>query len=176
VGDFLYDLIGARRAGMRALLVQRYDEAWRQWTDLFLPHMTDLVDVLERPRPLLPWEYTHLDPAWLERAWTIRAILPGASPWVGQVAERAAALGVGTLVVPGNLLLQVSQWRNWPGLSCEWLGQSLVLVCRGVLGARYPFLEILEGEEGTVSLPSDPNEVAPVLDASLSRLEGGQRL
>lgn len=172
VGDFLYDLIGARRAGMRALLVQRYDEGWRQWTDLSLPRMTDLVDVLETPRSLLPWEYAHLDPVWLERAWTIRGILPGASPCVGQVAERAAALGVGTLVVPGNFLLQASQWQNWSGLSCEWLGQPLVRVCRGVLGARYPFLEILEGEEGTVLLPPDPDEVAAVFDAHVSRLEG----
>jgi len=172
VGDFLYDLIGARRAGMRALLVQRYDEDWCQWADLSLPRMTDLVDFLERPLPLLPWEYAHLDPEQLQKNWEIRGVLPGASPRVGEVAERAAALGVGTLVVSGNLLLQASQWQNWSGLSCEWLGQPLVRVCHGVLGARFPFLEILEGEEGTVLLPSDPDDVAAVLDAYLSRLEG----
>ena len=43
VGDFLYDLQGARRAGMRAVLVQRENPEWGAWADVMYPKMTDLV-------------------------------------------------------------------------------------------------------------------------------------
>jgi haloacid dehalogenase superfamily, subfamily IA, variant 1 with third motif having Dx(3-4)D or Dx(3-4)E len=34
VGDFVYDLVGARRAGMRAVLVQRPEAEWKHWADV----------------------------------------------------------------------------------------------------------------------------------------------
>ena len=43
VGDFLYDLQGARRAGMRAVLVQRENPEWGAWADVMYPKMTELV-------------------------------------------------------------------------------------------------------------------------------------
>ncbi len=60
VGDFLYDLQGARRSGMRAVLVQRDEPEWTAWSDVAYPKMTDFVADLDDPKPITPWEYREI--------------------------------------------------------------------------------------------------------------------
>jgi HAD superfamily hydrolase (TIGR01509 family) len=83
VGDFLYDLYGARRAGMRAVLVERHEEEWVRWADAGFERLTDLVASLGMPEPLIPWEYKNLvqsrGEGWLKKAWKLELSVSGAS-------------------------------------------------------------------------------------------------
>ncbi len=150
VGDFLYDLIGARRAGMRAVLVQRVEPSWLDWVDVAYPALTDLVDSLLEPEPLVPWEYRDLvnerGRRWLERAWPLSIALAASDPSPGQHALEVAALGVGRLVVSPEARLSPVQWRAFPFCDRVWMGESLAMTLRHLLNQRYPLVSVVEGE------------------------------
>lgn len=150
VGDFFYDLVGARRAGMRAVLVQRVETDWLEWADVAYPALTDLVDSLLEPEPLVPWEYRDLvrerGRRWLEKAWSVTVPLSGDDPSLDRRALEVAALGVGRLMVPEGATMTVSQWRSCSSWEPLWMGQDLLRALRHLLGGRYPFLEVLAGD------------------------------
>ena len=142
VGDFIYDLYGARRAGMRAVLVERCNPDWERWADASYGHLADLVASLGAPEPLVPWEYRELERergrGWLERAWEIEAALPETSPEILSVALAAAGLGVGGLRVDSKAKLSLEQWEETPFLPLSLVDRPLLSVLAQVLGERYP--------------------------------------
>lgn len=162
VGDFLYDLYGARRAGMRAVLVERHEDKWLRWADAVFNRLADLVASLGMPEPLIPWEYGDLvnsrGEEWLREAWKLEVFVPGEEPEAFHVALRAAALGVGCLVVPPYERISLDQWVVTPFLPREWTGRFLVEGLGRFLGERYPQIEIRSGREG-LALPGRPEEI-----------------
>lgn len=161
VGDFLYDLYGARRAGMRAVLVERHEEEWLRWADAGFERLTDLVASLGMPEPLIPWEYRNLVQSrgeeWLKKAWKLEVCISGEEPEAFHVALRAASLGVGCLVVPPYERISLEQWDATPFLSRDWTGRFLMEGLGRFLGERYPQIEIRPGKEG-FALPGRPEE------------------
>jgi HAD superfamily hydrolase (TIGR01549 family) len=58
VGDYIYDMIGARRAGMRGVLVrEKIETDWTQWLEYSCRSMRELLDEFESPGETTPWEY-----------------------------------------------------------------------------------------------------------------------
>ncbi|MBP5212814.1 MAG: HAD family phosphatase, partial [Pyramidobacter sp.] len=57
IGDFLYELIGARRAGARCVLVNRADAECESYADATFATMRDLFAAFAANRPFVPWEY-----------------------------------------------------------------------------------------------------------------------
>ena len=167
VGDFLYDILGARRAGMRAVLVERGPESWSSWADVALPRVKDLVESLRAPEPLVPWEYASLDPRWLQGAWALEGCLPEDSPLLGGVVEQSCALGVGTLGVSSEKTLSPEQWRAWGGLSPELMGCPLDEVVRRVCAGRYPLVTVGAPTPRALALPEDPEGVFSILKEAL---------
>ena len=152
VGDFVYDLIGARRAGMRAVLVERPRVEWQHWADAIYPTMNDFLKSLNSPAPLVPWEYSSLEKqkgkGWLEKAWKLSVQIPDDMPDICNYCEEVARLGVGTLLCTPSVKFSVQQWRIWPGLAPSFLDIDQVSVIQKTLKQRYPLVTVKEGSEG----------------------------
>ncbi len=163
VGDFIYDFVGARRAGMRALLVQRQEPAWEEWIDRACPTVEKLVWELEHPRPWVPWEYRPLvdrkGEAWLESAWSLRVRVPPSCCDPARFVNSAASLGIGHFIVPPGLFLTIPLWRESLPLSREWVGQPLHESIGVFLRERFPLTVAEEGADG-VELPEEGMEEA----------------
>ncbi len=152
VGDFIYDFVGARRAGMRALLVQREESAWLEWVDHACPTVISLLRELESPSPWIPWEYRSLaerkGSAWLEKAWELKVQVPSDCPDTAGFVYRAASLGIGHFLVEPGLSLSVSRWRNSLPLGREWLGEPLSAALSAFLSERFPLAVVSQGLGG----------------------------
>lgn len=148
VGDFVYDLLGARRAAMRAVLVQRPEAEWKHWADVDYDKLADFVTSLKAPKPLVPWEYASFAAQKgveaLATAAATEKNLSGADPFVlHEVTEKA---GGGTILFrldDRSAALSIEQWRNSPGLEPSWLDQPLSAVINHVLAGRYPLAQLL---------------------------------
>lgn len=163
VGDFIYDHIGARRAGMRALLVQRWEPSWLDWIDQACPTVAALLEELDSPRPWVPWEYRDLasrkGTSWMEAAWVLKVQVPAGSPDPARFVRAAASLGIGHFLVEPGLALSVSRWEESPALGREWLGQPLYESLEAYLAGRFPLAVVSEGVGGLV-LPETGMEEA----------------
>ena len=152
VGDFIYDFVGARRAGMRALLVQREEPAWLDWIDQACPTVRDLLQELEFPTPWVPWEYRSLvglrGRSWLESAWPLQVQVPLACPDPARFVHEAASLGIGHFLVEPGLNLSVPRWQESLPLGREWLGQPLFESLEAFLAGRFPLAVVSEGVGG----------------------------
>ena len=168
VGDFVNDILGARRAGMRAVLVERGPEPWSAWADVAFPRVMDLVASLGDPEPLHPWEYAALDSQWLRNAWRLEGVLSPGTPLLGAVVEQACALGLGTLGVPPNSTLSPEQWRSWRGLPPEVMGCPLEDVVRRICAERYPLVTVRPAGASSLELPENPEEIYPRLRRALA--------
>lgn len=159
VGDFLYDLIGARRAGMRSVLVQRMDEGWLDWIEVAYPAVADFVRSLKEPEPLTPWEYRSLEVKkgreWLKKCFRLTVQIPRDVRKPCSWAVTAAALGVGGIAVPEDLRLEASHWLNDPYFEMVDLWQPLPQTLERFLKSRFPMIEVVEGGDGFL-LPADP--------------------
>lgn len=158
VGDFLYDLIGARRAGMRSVLVQRMEEEWLDWTEAAYPTLIGFVKALEEPEPLTPWEYRPLEAKkgreWLKKCFSLTVKPPRDVRKPCSWAVTAAALGVGCIAVPGDLRLEASHWLNDPYFEIENLWQPLSQILERFLKKRFPMIGVKEGSDA-IPLPGD---------------------
>jgi len=172
VGDFLYDLQGARRAKMRAILVERKGEAWVHWADAEFESVNSLVEALRKPTPLVPWEYRKLveqkGERWLRIAWQMALSLPVEAPKVFDVAYEAAKLGVGSLVVKENVQISLEQWASSRLLTLNWVEKPLLEGLNFFLKERFPQLNIRYGDDA-VTLPSDPEDMEPFLEEKILR-------
>ena len=142
LGDFIFDLYGAVRARMRAVLVERAVPEWMKWADASFDRLTGFVRSLGCPEPMVPREYRVLEAEkgrkWLESAWTLDAGLPGSAREVVHVAMKAASLGVGGLHVEERARLSLEQWECAPYLSISRVDRPLGEVLAEVVGERYP--------------------------------------
>ena len=153
VGDFLYDLQGARRAGMRAVLVQREEPDWEAWADAVYPKMTDLVADLDDPKPFIPWEYREIfakrGEKWLNAAYQLTLELPdNTSPTFDCWLVRAAALCVGTIKVINDFVLGPTEWKSNQSFEPYFMGLTISTIAKKYLASRYPLVTVTTEGEG----------------------------
>ena len=153
VGDFLYDLQGARRAGMRAVFVERDEPEWDVWADAVYPRMTDLLVDLEDPKPLIPWEYREIHSKrgdkWLNAAYELSLELPDTtSPTFDCWLVRAAALCVGTITISNDFVLGPTEWKNNQSFEPYFMGLTMSSIAKKYLASRYPMVTVATEGEG----------------------------
>lgn len=169
VGDFLYDLQGARRAGMRAVLVQRENPEWSAWADVMYPKMTDLVAELRGLKPLVPWEYREIyakkSERWLVNASALTFAFPDApSPTVDCWLARAAALGVGKIFIKPDRMLTPDDWKKNPSLDTAFMGLPLHEAARRFLAPRFPLVEVVTECEEPLNAPKNSLDLQRYLE------------
>ncbi|GAB6280708.1 MAG: HAD family hydrolase [Thermovirga sp.] len=162
IGDFVYDLHGAKRAGMRAVLVERVVPEWQRWADVSFDHLEQLVRSLYCPEALVPGEYRDLvackGRVWLEKAWALDVLLPGSAPGVFKIAHEAARLGVGNLRVSGSARLSLEQWEDACFLPISMVDRPLLESLAQVVAERFPQVSFSR-DDSEHSLPEDPSLV-----------------
>jgi HAD superfamily hydrolase (TIGR01549 family) len=157
VGDFVFDLVGARRAGMRAVLVQRPEAVWKYWADVSFDRLAQFVESLNAPEPLVPWEYAALaaeiGKEGLKKAAEKELDISASDPRVLPFLLKKAAEGTVLFRLDDPLAaLTPEQWVNMPGLAPSWLDQPIVKVAEYLLNNRFPLAKVLfeEDRAGTI--------------------------
>ena len=165
VGDFLYDLMGARRGRMRAVLVQRDEPSWLSWADLAFVTLEEFVDFLSNDEPACPWEYRHIhSSSELQRRWNYSFALPEDAENPGLLAFGAANWGCSALGVSSEEHLSPAQWMSWHGLEASFLGKPLVEALEASLRSRFPFLVLRQPSERDRTLPRKVEELPAFLE------------
>lgn len=182
IGDLLYDMMGARRAAMRGIIVNKdIDPAWEPWIELSFKDMPSLLSALETGEAYMPWEYKMMieDAAagsieeterLLAYASSIASPLPS-DPSIDLFAWviGAASCGLGALDVPDQPL-SVDMWRASPGIPARLMGESLQVVIADILRDRFPLLKINSFDDKVyMTLPSERSEIVPYLLSSMRR-------
>lgn len=160
VGDFIYDIQCARRAGMRAVLVQRENSEWDSWSDVSYPLLTDLLRVMDSPEPLAPWEYREIyakrGAKWLEAASKLVFSVPDStSPTLDCWLLRTAALGIGAIAIPDDIIFTASDWKNSPSFPTSAMGLPLCDVVKEFFASRYPMIKVIGDTENAVKAPKN---------------------
>ncbi len=169
VGDFVYDLVGARRAGMRAILVQRPGAEWSFWADASFDTLIDFVEMLKAKTPLQPWEYKNLllrsacgvD---LESLSRFALTVESSRADILNVCMKHAAKGILNFHIEGDGTLTPEQWFLFPGLSPIWLDRPLREVLQHLLDSRYPLAGLLDDIDGYTELIPDAKGISEGFD------------
>ena len=160
VGDFVYDMLGARRAALRCVLVERDHAEWSQLADVAYPTLRDFLSALKTPSPLVPWEYRGLGE---ERLRTVNRYL-WRLPDSGALRQalRLARRGAVHLSVSKDARLRVEDWEgsNLPPCLIE---RPLSEVLREALLPRWPCLRIV-----TEPFSNEPAPRAPLVPIAAS--------
>lgn len=160
VGDFIYDMMCARRAGMRGALVRRnIGETWRPWLECSYPDMSGLLEDLRSPREIVPWEYREtardLGTQFLRFAAGLTLAVPEQpAPSLDRWLAEAARIGVGCLSVPSGTL-SPDAWKASPSLDPAYMGLTLEEAARVFLEVRFPFVKVASESPDAISAPSD---------------------
>ena len=171
VGDFLYDIVGARRASMRAILVRRANEPWREWADIACNEVFELVDILKNPLPLVPWEYQPVVKQrglrWLEKAFSLTVRLPKEDFF--ETIVRLASWGIGGFSVPDGKL-EADLWRRFPLLEPKFLWEPLDKAVEGFLKARFPLACVITDDEAKniLVLSGNPGQDLTLVEEQIS--------
>jgi hypothetical protein len=161
IGDYIYDMMGARRAGMRGVLVRAArGGGWDEWLECAYSDMSELYDELLAPTDMIPWEYQDTAERYgadfLKRVHRLfltlpRHPLPTLDAWIA----RAASLGVGGFVI-GDEIFTPSMWKENPSLDVACVGLPLRETITRFIRDRWPFASVACGE----------SEICPPADAS----------
>ncbi|NLX75434.1 MAG: HAD family hydrolase [Synergistaceae bacterium] len=152
IGDFLYDLQCARRAGVRAVLVQRDEPEWEEWADVSFPTLLDFIKDFEDPTPIVPWEYREIHAKrgdkWMNSAKELILTLPEkVSPNLDCWLCRAAALGIDAIHVPSDAIFSVTDWKESQSFSPKYMGRPMSEVIQHFLATRYPMVRVVTAPE-----------------------------
>ncbi|MDR1875405.1 MAG: HAD hydrolase-like protein [Synergistaceae bacterium] len=145
VGDFIYDLLGARRAAIRAVLVQREKMEWTHLADVAWPTVREFVESLVHPSPLIPWEYHDLaekhGTEHLEAAARNVYRLNGAD---GTFRRALALAGLGALrfAVSEDAKLGINDWKD-SSLPAQAIDMPLSVLLQDVMTTRWPCVRIV---------------------------------
>ncbi|MDR1580184.1 MAG: HAD family hydrolase [Synergistaceae bacterium] len=151
IGDYIYDMMGARRAGMRGVLVRAVrGGGWDEWLECAYSDMNGLYDELLDPTDMIPWEYQEAAERhgrdFLNRVHRLFLPLPRhPSPTLDTWAARAASIGVGGFVV-GDEIFTPNMWKENPSLDIACIGLSLRETINRFTRDRWPFASSRAGE------------------------------
>ena len=148
VGDFIYDLLGARRAAIRSVLVQRDGVEWANLADIAYPTVKEFVKSLSSPEPLVPWEYHDLVQERGTDYFTnvARRIYRMGNTATFSQALELARMGVIHLSVPNDLKIGIDDWKN-SSLPAQTINMPLHVLLRDVMAAHWPCVEITATSE-----------------------------
>lgn len=169
IGDFIYDMIGARRTGMRGVLVRKQIEPdWSPWLECSYNNMGELLAELNAPSKMIPWEYIETVAAhgrdFLAANYgrTLAAPLD-ATPDLATWILEAARLGVGCLQLP-DAPLSPDTWKKNPALSPSSMGKKLSEAASELLAVRFPFARVTDSQiPQTLAAPSDASQLPDFL-------------
>lgn len=178
IGDFIYDMIGARRCGMRGVLVRdTIDPSWEPWLECAYTSMHTLHAELLTPTQMVPWEYlpiaTEHGRDFLIFAHALSAQIPEtASPDLATWVLQATACGVGTFVAP-DMSLSPDMWRHSPAFDVRAMGAPLSLAASRLLERRFPLARVTDTPDHPLyPLPADADAIKPALAAAFGNLHG----
>ena len=171
IGDFIYDIECARRAGSRAVLVQNSKSGWDSFTDISCPTLKSFTALLKNKKPLIPWEYRETaekrGPDFLTKAGEISIKLPEApEPDMATYLCTAAQLGI-KAIYTGKSTFTPEMWRKSPAMPVEASGASLAEAVRLFTYRRYPMLGIKEEnntEEKITEAPANAEELINLIE------------
>jgi HAD superfamily hydrolase (TIGR01509 family) len=161
VGDYIYDVMGARRAGMRSALVRnKIEPGWDEWLECSFPSMRGLLENLENPSDFVPWEYRETEAAFgrdfLRRAHKIFLPLPRSPrPSLDAWTARAASLGVGGFIAEDEIF-SPDMWRRNPSLDITSMGTGMAETIGEFLRTRWPFASVVKNSDKPVPIPPPP--------------------
>ncbi|MDR0648581.1 MAG: HAD family hydrolase [Synergistaceae bacterium] len=173
IGDYIYDMTGARRAGMRGVLVRETVEpGWDEWLEFSCRSMGELLQALESPSPIVPWEYqetaTLYGADFLAKTATMTALVPDDLPR-GCDARllSAASLGIGSFAV-GDAIFSPRQWKENPSFEPACMGLPLREAVGRLLSARFPLVSVERAAAAgrCIKLPDRPDAIEGFLETA----------
>jgi HAD superfamily hydrolase (TIGR01509 family) len=172
IGDYIYDMIGARRAGMRGALVRgKTEDGWEPWLEYHRRSMSEFYEDLVTPPEIIPWEYQETargyGAAFLKSAAKISLAVPDAPrPSLDVWIARAASLGVARFIAADGEF-SPETWKANPSFDPRFMGQKTVFALSDFLRVRWPFASVAErpGESEKIisDAPDDADEIAAFL-------------
>jgi len=170
IGDYIYDMMGARRAGMRGILVRKaIQDDWDQWMECHYTSMYEFYDGLSNHAKITAWEYRdarrQYGADFLRKVHAVMLPIPEqASPGMDSWVSRAASLGVGGFIVPDGKFTP-ENWRQNPSLSIEYMGMPMETVLRDFVKKRWPFAKVVRAQrdEKIPAPPGDSDRLAEYL-------------
>jgi hypothetical protein len=160
IGDYVYDMMGARRAGMRGVLVRAArGDGWDEWLECAYSVMDELYDELLDPTDMIPWEYQDTAERYgtdfLKRVHKIFLPLPPRPrPTLDAWTACAASLGVGGFVI-GDEIFTPNMWKENPSFDISCAGMSLRETIARFIRDRWPFASVARGTEPEICPPAD---------------------
>ncbi|MDR3255766.1 MAG: HAD-IA family hydrolase [Synergistaceae bacterium] len=176
IGDYIYDMIGARRAGMRGVLVREKTAAdWDEWLECVYGSMDELQRELDEPGEITPWEYLELVQRhgrdFLRSTVEITARVPDCEKTQINVwLATAASFGVGAFAAP-DVVLSPRAWKKNRQFDPRFMGAPLSDAIRDFLRTRFPLVSVVPDDAPAIDLPSDPNQIENFL-LSMAKLDG----
>ncbi|MDR1515699.1 MAG: HAD-IA family hydrolase [Synergistaceae bacterium] len=176
IGDYIYDMMGARRAGMRGVLVRKTVEpGWDEWLELYCRSMNGLLDELESPSSVIPWEYQEtakrLGTDFHEKTAGLTVLVPDElSKGIDRWLLEAASFGIGSFAV-ADVIFTAGSWKGNASFEPARMGAPLIDAVRGLLRARFPLasVERAAGTKRYTKLPDDIDEIEGfLLEAALN--------
>ncbi|MEG1641664.1 MAG: HAD family phosphatase [Synergistaceae bacterium] len=165
VGDFIYDIMCARKSGARSILVQRDMPEWDEWTDSSYLTLCDFVEELKEPKKLIPWEYKEIyakrGERWFNAVEKAIFMLPDStSPTLDCWLNRAAAFGIKSIYVDKNIIFTATDWKNNSSFPISSMGRPMYEVVEEFLKARFPKINVIsELKEGEEPLKASKNSL-----------------
>jgi HAD superfamily hydrolase (TIGR01509 family) len=159
IGDYIYDMMGARRAGMRGVLVRaERGDGWDEWLECAYSGMGELYDELLDPTDMIPWEYQDTAERYgadfLGRIHRLFLPLPPRPrPTLDAWTARAASLGVGGFVI-GDEIFTPNMWKENTSLDIACAGMPLRETITCFIRDRWPFASVVRGESA-ICPPAD---------------------
>lgn len=149
LGDYVYDLIGGRRASMRTCLVNRFEEAWAPLADLCFEDMFQLLEYLREPKVCVPWEYRPVAElvgidGLVERFKSIGLVELRQGFWENAFA--AASMGCGALFIE-DVEVSYGHFQMCPSIPVSAIGSSLRRTLGEALRKSFPLVRILDRPE-----------------------------
>lgn len=176
VGDYLYDMIGARRSGMRGVLVRARIEAdWEPWLEYHRTDMAGFYEDLLFPPEIVAWEYGDTLERYgrnflLSTAKEAVRVPPDAAPDLPTWLLVASSLGVSAFVAPEGTLCP-ALWKHNQPLEPSGMGLPLADALGAFLRPRYPLVRVLRPESSVRGLPA-PASSAELAPFFASRADG----
>jgi hypothetical protein len=172
-------MMGARRAGMRGVLVrEKIEPGWDEWIECALPSMIGLLDELESPGLLTPWEYQETarryGVGFLRAASRVAVKTPDCRTPMNEWLVSAAALGVWGFAPP-DVILSPEGWKKNQFFDTSCMGTPLADAIRAFLRTRFPLAGVvpdgaaLPDSLNLIDLP-DPANPKPIEDFLLSQV------
>ncbi|MDR3279606.1 MAG: HAD-IA family hydrolase [Synergistaceae bacterium] len=172
IGDYIYDMMGARRAGMRGALVRNSTEpGWALWLECYCASMDEFHRELTSPRDIVPWEYQETAREYgedfLRGAHKLTLRLPerrepGVDAWVA----RAAALGIGGFAVR-DAVFGPTIWKQNPSLDPSFMGFGMRATLRAFLLTRWPFASVYEDDGSALDAPAETRELPDFISMTI---------